>query len=117
VTTQLIFDDATTDEPAWRAFELRVTIREGWHVNANPASFPYLIPTEIQGKVRALRYPEGEDFHFAFAAESLSVYSGTIFIAGEIDRKGSPLRLRYQACDDRRCLAPVDKEIEVPSTN
>ncbi|MGH9463963.1 MAG: hypothetical protein ACRD1X_22400, partial [Vicinamibacteria bacterium] len=117
VTTQLIFDDATTEEPAWRAFQLRVTIREGWHVNANPASFPYLIPTEIRGNVRGLRYPEGEDFLFAFSEESLSVYSGTFSIAGEIDRKGSPLQLRYQACDDRRCLPPVDKEIEMPSTN
>jgi len=117
VTTQLIFDDAAAAEPTWRAFELRVTIREGWHVNANPASFPYLIPTEIQGSVRNLRYPEGEDFRFAFSDESLSVYSGTVSIAGEIDRKESALLLRYQACDDRRCLAPVSKDIEVPSTN
>ncbi len=26
-----------------------LTVRDGWHINANPASSPYLIPTEIQG--------------------------------------------------------------------
>ena len=117
VTTQFSFDDVTTDEATWRAFQLRVTIRAGWHVNANPASLPYLIPTEVQGDVRNVRYPEGEDFEFAFSDESLTVYSGTISIGGEIDRNESTLRLVYQACDDRRCLAPVDKTIEVASTN
>ena len=117
VTTQFSFEDVTTDEATWRAFQLRVTIRAGWHVNANPASLPYLIPTEVQGDVRNVRYPEGEEFEFAFSDESLSVLSGTISIGGEIDRNESTLRLVYQACDDRRCLAPVDKTIEVASTN
>jgi uncharacterized protein YyaL (SSP411 family) len=115
VTTRMILDSG--EGQAWRSFQLRVTIREGWHVNANPASFPYLIPTEIQGDVRSVRYPGGEDLTFAFSDDSLSVYSGTFSIAGEIDRNESALRLRYQACDERRCLAPVEKEIEVPPAN
>ena len=117
VTTQLSLDDVTNDETGWRPFELGVTIDRGWHINANPPSLPYLIPTEVRGDVRSLRYPAGDDLTFEFSDQPLSVYSGTISIRGEIDRNASTLRLRYQACDDRRCLSPVDKTIPVPSTN
>jgi len=113
VTTELLLDDTTEDDP-WRPFELRVRIRQGWHVNANPASQRYLIPTEIRGDVRQVRYPAGENFKLAFSEELLSVYSDTVSIRGEIDPQESELRLVYQACDDRRCLAPVDKTIPVP---
>ncbi|HLE22198.1 MAG TPA: protein-disulfide reductase DsbD domain-containing protein, partial [Vicinamibacteria bacterium] len=114
VKTALLLEDAPAGGGRWRPFELRVTIREGWHVNAHPASLRYLIPTEVRGDVRKLTYPEGEDFKFAFSEESLSVYSDTVSIRGEIDPQESELRLVYQACDDRRCLAPVDKTIPVP---
>ena len=39
-------------EEGWRPFRLALTIAPGWHVNANPASDPYLIPTEVKGQGR-----------------------------------------------------------------
>ena len=114
VKTALLLEDAPAGGGRWRPFELRVTIGEGWHVNAHPASLRYLIPTEVRGDVRKVTYPEGEDFKLAFSEELLSVYSGTVSIRGEIESRESRLRLVYQLCDDRRCLAPVDKTIPVP---
>jgi len=117
LTTRLLLDEAVPSEASWRPFRLRVTIRPGWHVNANPASLPYLIPTEIRGDVRNVRYPKGENRSFEFSSESLAVYSGTLSIEGEVATNESPLRLYYQACDERRCLAPTEVILEVPSTN
>ena len=111
VTTDIVVGNPSSTDPPGRPFELRLTIREGWHVNANPPSFKYLIPTEVQGDVRNVRYPEGETFKFSFSDAALSVYSGSISIRGEVDPGVSDLRLVYQACDDTRCLAPVEKAI------
>jgi uncharacterized protein YyaL (SSP411 family) len=117
VKPEIVMGEESKDNSAWRPFELRLTIREGWHVNANPPSLKYLIPTEVQGEVRNVRYPEGEIFKFSFSEDALSVYSGTVSIHGEVEPGESELRLVYQACDDRRCLAPVEKTVELPGEN
>ena len=117
VTTNVVMGDQSTTDTPGRPFELRLTIREGWHINANPPSFKYLIATEVQGDVWDVRYPQGDTFEFSFSDTALSVYSGTIAIRGEVDPGESDLRLVYQACDDTRCLAPVEKTIPLSQGN
>ncbi len=92
-------------------FRLSLQIQDGWHVNANPASSPYLIPTEVAGDVSGVRYPEGEALQFSFTDEAISVYSGNVTLEGKLS--GQRLVLTYQACDDSRCLSPVDRTFEV----
>ncbi len=105
---------------AWKPFTLELAIRDGWHVNAHPASDPSLVATEVAagtGRLRSLRYPEGEDLKAALAETPLRVYAGRVVITGEVDTKGGApplLRLTYQACDESRCLAPVTREIPLP---
>jgi hypothetical protein len=101
-------------EDGWQPFEIGLEIQEAWHLNANPASLDYLIPTKLDGKVRGLSYPQGETFSFAFASEELSVYSGSVTLAGELAPGERTLSLTYQACDDRRCLPPVTKIVALP---
>jgi len=97
--------------------ELEIT--PGFHVNANPATFPYLIATEVQpGKVEGITvgeiaYPAGVAQKFAFADQPLSVYEGKVTIPIPLtvaaDAKGErmlPLKLRVQACDTEKCLPP-----------
>jgi len=56
-----------------------LVIQEGYHVNANPATFPYLIATEVTtDKVEGLEfgrpiYPAAEKKKFDFADEPLAV--------------------------------------------
>lgn len=102
-------DQAADDE--WRGFVLEVAIRRGWHINANPASMKFLIPTQVDGDVRALSYPPGESFKFEFADDAIDVYSGLTKIRGEVASTAQTLELEYQACDDRRCLPPVTKSL------
>jgi uncharacterized protein YyaL (SSP411 family) len=41
----------------WWPFEVRLRIDVGWHVNANPASMEFLIPTRVDGQVRDSESP------------------------------------------------------------
>ena len=111
------------DASGQRFFRLFLQIGDGWHINANPASLGFLIPTSVVGKgavVSGVEYPEGEPLRFDFADAELSVYEGTIELVGfvEPDRESEvllpSLELTYQACDDIRCLAPVSHELQLP---
>jgi uncharacterized protein YyaL (SSP411 family) len=98
-------------EPSTIGYRALLKVREGWHINANPASSPYLIPTEIQGGVRSVSYPPGESMTFAFSKEPLFVYDGEVEIEFEAGRDATGVTLVYQACDQTRCLAPVSREL------
>jgi hypothetical protein len=100
-----------------RGFVLELDVSEGWHLNANPATLPFLVPTSVgagAGALHAVRYPEGEVLAPAPGAEALSVYRGRVRIEGELDVAGieaPSVRLTYQACDSLRCLPPVTREV------
>jgi len=106
-----------------------VSIADGWHVNANPASDEYLIPTEVAvaegagAEVVAVSYPRSELKRFSFSDVPLAVYEGQILIpvtlvatSAEGDSLDVPLQLTYQPCDDTQCLAPatIDLRLRVP---
>ena len=42
-------------EGTWRGFVLDLDVLEGWHVNANAASLPFLVPTAVEARSGALR--------------------------------------------------------------
>ena len=92
---------------------MTLSIDDKWHVNANPASLEFLIPTTIAGEVRSIAYPAGELLAFAFAGEELSVYSGSVTVSGEVKEGEASVFLTYQACDDRRCLPPVTESVSL----
>lgn len=114
--------DAATDvvqvsawfEPAaaaeWLAAEVRLDIAPGWHVNAHPASLPFLVPTRVSAAhVRAVRYPVGETLRSALGSDPLRVYAGQVHIACELraDAATQALEVGFQPCDETRCLAAV----------
>jgi len=100
----------------------RLVVAPGWHINANPATYDYLIPTTLQVTsdlpvdVTSVSYPPARVFQPAFAEDSLSVYTDTtvvqavVRLAADADPAsidGLSLRLLFQACDDAQCLAPA----------
>ena len=99
-------------------------IEEGWHVNSHTPTYDYLIPTTVEVEVPAgwaaaqVDYPAGETARFTFAEEPLSVYDGTVAATATLRvPEGAPraevplvVRVTYQACNDRQCLAPVERE-------
>lgn len=108
--------------------ELVVTlnVKEGWHINANPASLEHLVPTTLSVYSEHLletikvTYPSGKIVRFPFADRPLAVYEGhvTIPVILEIDRlpRGDvrlDLVLDFQACDATRCLPPSSISLSV----
>jgi len=97
-----------------------LSISPGFHVNANPATFSYLIPTEVTtGNVEGVSagkpvYPSAEKKKFQFADQPLAVYEGDAQIklplhAATNAAKGArslPIDVRVQACDQEKCFAP-----------
>ncbi|HKA25407.1 MAG TPA: cytochrome c biogenesis protein CcdA [Candidatus Eisenbacteria bacterium] len=108
---------------------IRAQIRSGWHVNANPPSADYMVPTKVELTLptgyahRPPIYPKGESHHFAFADEPLSVYEGAIQVKVPFGVAASAKGLqvihgvfRYQSCNDELCLAPASKPFEIRFT-
>jgi hypothetical protein len=103
-------------------------ISNGYHVNANPPTFPYLKATELvltpaDGiAVEFMTYPDAVTKKFAFAEKALAVYEGATAVKARLkaDKSAKPGthnlsgKLRVQACDEQVCYAPGELEIKVP---
>ena len=98
---------------------LLITLRidPGYHINANPASDDYLIPTSVAfaGPIpERIVYPPGIPFKPAFADDPINVYEGTVVVAatfttGVLDRAhGLGFTVTAQACTKEICLPPND---------
>jgi suppressor for copper-sensitivity B len=104
-----------------------VAVDPGWHVQAHVPSFDYLIPTVLRvtppdgWQATEPRYPEPELARFGFSDQPLAVYQERfrIFFDLEVPAGAAAGRttlgatLRYQACDDRQCLPPVERDAEL----
>jgi uncharacterized protein len=93
-----------------------LTIDPGYHVNANPASTDYLIPTKVTvaGLENAkTTYPPAQSFKPKFSSEAISVYEGLVPIEIEVPAgslatvRQSPVNIEVQACNLEVCLAPA----------
>lgn len=109
---------------------VRLVIQKGYHVNANPPTFPYLKATELEIKpaegitVGKVSYPPAIKGKFAFAEEPLAVYEGETQLKAELKadktaQTGShslSAVLRIQACDDEVCYPPGKIDLQIPVT-
>jgi Disulphide bond corrector protein DsbC len=119
---------------------VKLNISAGYHVNANPATFPYLISTEVApapdpdgfcatpGKPI---YPAAAKAKFDFAEEPLAVYEGTIEVKLPLrlpksaekgcyvypakgTRNSLPIKVTIQACDHEKCFPPATVDAAIP---
>ena len=97
-------------------FVVTVVIDPEFHVNANPASLDYLIPTMLnitnETPLRVI-YPHPVSFTPKFAEHPIDVYQGRIEIIAKLPTSSGPAprpfgTLTVQACTDRICLPPAD---------
>ncbi len=109
---------------------VRLTIRSGYHVNANPPTYSYLKPTQLDVtasngiSATSVSYPSPLTKKFAFADKPLAVYEGETEIkatmkADTTASKGEhsvAAQLRVQACDDQVCYPPGQIELRIPVT-
>jgi uncharacterized protein len=93
-----------------------LTIDPGYHVNANPASIDYLLPTVVtipSAPDAKLAYPAGQVFKPKFSPEGISVYEGSVEIRAELPKDklasavNTPVHIEVQACTTQICLPPA----------
>ena len=107
---------------------VRLEITSGYHVNANPPTYPYLKATELEItpaegiSVEFMRYPDPLTKKFAFAEKPLAVYEGETLVKARLkaDKSAKPgthnlsAKLRVQACDEQVCYAPGTLDVTMP---
>ncbi len=98
---------------------VRLSIMPGYHINANPATFSYLIATEVTpGKLEGIAsskpiYPAATEQKFQFAEKPLAVYEGEADVKIPLKAKAKvaasalPITVRVQACDNEKCFPPA----------
>jgi thiol:disulfide interchange protein DsbD len=99
---------------------LRVALPDGFHVQSNKPRDPSLIPTELTVdapagvQVDEVVFPAAADFKQEGLPEPLLVFEREFLIGVRLSLAANlppgdlavPVRLRYQACDDKMCYAP-----------
>jgi len=107
------------------ALELTLTIKvdAGYHINANPASDPLLIPTQLilAGHPElTVAYPPLKTFNATFAPQGIDVYEGRITLKTQLPKTEAtvqpPASLRVQACNHEVCFAPSTIPVLVSGT-
>ncbi len=107
--------------------EVRLHIADGYHVNANPATFPYLRATELSvagdGAVTAgtPAYPAAVKQKFSFEVQPLAVYAGEVIIklplrvAAGVAKGAHTLtgKVRVQPCDQDKCYPPATIDVAI----
>ena len=120
---QLQYNPGKTGE-----LKLEVSVKDGYHVQANPASHEFLIPVNIENisgegiSFGKPKYPAGKPFNIETSEEPLSVYDGNFFITMpfEVSKNSNVTRtelngtFRYQTCDAIRCYFPRSTEFSAP---
>jgi hypothetical protein len=106
---------------------LTLELSPGYHVNSNTPSDEYLIPLRLTWNVGPLQtaevvFPRPSMEKYSFSEKPLSVFSGQFEIRTRFKVVPSALpgpavmtgKLRYQACNDRMCLAPKTLDVSLP---
>ena len=107
---------------------VKLEIKNGYHVNANPPSFSYLKATQLEItpaegiSVQSMIYPDPLTRKFAFSEKPLAVYEGEATLKARLkaDKSTKPgthnlsAKLSVQACDEAVCYAPGTMDVTVP---
>jgi uncharacterized protein YyaL (SSP411 family) len=113
-----MYDKLVRGRNNYVAIELKVS--KGWHINANPASPDYLVPTTVKVKTKQkvklsrVKFPKHEEFKVAGSLEPYHVYGDTVIVYGLLETNAAEpaneavieFEVAYQACNDKECLPP-----------
>lgn len=105
------------------------SVLKGHHIQANPATLPNLIPTEVsldslEGlEIKPTVYPKSKAWRLSSAGKEIQTFDGKVEFKvgmtaknlkpGRYELKGS---LRYQACDEKNCFFPASVPLLIPLT-
>lgn len=99
---------------------LTLKVKDGFHINANPASLDYLIPTRVafaNVQPTTVTYPKATHFKPSFSQSTLDVYEGETTIIADfkagalISESELSASIIAQACNDTVCLPPSTMQV------
>ncbi len=108
--------------PEGDAIVVTITVDDKFHINANPASFDFLIPTSLEFKSvkpSKVEYPKPIRFTAKFAPADLDVYEGSIAVVAKFAEgslrgiKAIQGSVTAQACTNQICLPPSTLPISI----
>lgn len=108
--------------PEGEAIVVTIKVDDDFHINANPASFDFLIPPSLEFKgvkPSKIEYPKPMRFTAKFAPEGLDVYEGSVAVAAQFPRdslkglKAIQATVTVQACTSQICLPPSELPVSV----
>ena len=111
-------DSANASQP----ITVTLHIQKGWHVNVNPASLPFLIPTSVQAERSGrtipltVRFPLGRESDIRLDGKVIMVYDDSTILAGDFEglrpreslsTQSVTIVVTVQSCSDQGiCLQP-----------
>ncbi len=103
------------DTAGRRPFVLTVVVAQGWHLDGSLR----VEGVDLELDPAAMVYPQPEVTGEPGSPLYQQAFRGRVIIAGRARSTQSggakpQLKLRYQACDDHRCLPPTEKTISFP---
>ncbi|MCX6173373.1 MAG: protein-disulfide reductase DsbD [Ignavibacteriales bacterium] len=100
---------------------LSANIKESWHINSNKPNDEFLIASKVAAKSEAviltsINYPKPKELKLEFSEKPVSVFDGDIkieltFTVDKNTVSGKytiPVKLSYQACNDKICMPPTE---------
>jgi hypothetical protein len=108
LNVRLETQEVTPSDDGWAHTALLIEIPEGYRINSTDPPAKWLIPTtlHIDHLLGEAGFPSATDDH----------YEGQLRVPIRLQPRGKTtaftLRLRYQLCTDRECLAPAEAEVE-----
>jgi DsbC/DsbD-like thiol-disulfide interchange protein len=107
--------------------EVILTIKKGWHINANKPLDDNLSPTVLDFKespgvqIQNITYPTPQTEKLSFSDSKLALYQNEVImkVQFKVNKKAGaqPLKLdgvlKYQACNNESCLFPVSKPVSI----
>jgi len=108
---------------------LKLSIKEKFHINSINVSDPSLIKTSISSPsqdftLETVYFPNDKEYKFEFSETKVKVYEGETYTGLSFKIKQGladgnyniPLKIYYQACDDKVCYPPKTITFDVPVT-
>ncbi|MFQ5525319.1 MAG: thioredoxin domain-containing protein [Thermoanaerobaculia bacterium] len=104
-----------------RSFSLLLTVDEGWHIYA---AYPegdapeWIHALSLEGRdveLHEVVHPEADELPPILGRDRVRIHEGQVVISGRLEQTGDApaLVVSLQACDERRCLAPVEQVVEI----
>jgi DsbC/DsbD-like thiol-disulfide interchange protein len=112
-----------SDSPDKQVVVVKVMIEKGWHIYANPPESEEVEPAQTTVTIKAagkpvkakVTYPAGKLYKETGMAPC-KVYEDGVTIQAELPKTEGALEVsvRFQACDNKRCLLPKTVKINLP---